>query len=146
MVSRVRVTLEVIRAWEAIRACGPCGVRRRSPSYDVAVTCLRVLTLFWPVACMKPCLPYQFCQLHIPPQYKTLWMLYRLGNTSTSSRTGPYGVCSEPIAPIRPAGPLTDTYGIRMTIQGSSTCQNRTMAVSESCTYPAFSHGLQTYS
>ena len=132
--------------WGTIRAYGPCEVRSKSPSDDVAITCLRVFTLFWPRACMKPCLPYQFCQVHIQAQYKTVWMLYGLGNTRTIGRTWPYGAFNGPIAPNRPAGPLTDPYGIRMTIQGLSTGQNRTMTVSKSCTCPTFSHGLQNYS
>ena len=49
---------------------------------------------------MKPHLPYKFCQVHIPAQYKTVWMLYRLGNTSAISRTEPYGACNGPIRPL----------------------------------------------
>ena len=69
-------------------------------------------------------------QMHIPEQYKTVWMLYGLRNTSMISCTGPYGACNGPIEPNRPGGPLTGLYGIRMTIQGPSTGQNRTMTMS----------------
>ena len=47
--------------------------------------------------------------------------------TSMISRTGPYGACNGLIEPNRPAGPVTDSYGMRMTIQTSSTGQNRTI-------------------
>ena len=50
-------------------------------------------------------LPFQFCQVHKPVQYKTVWMLYGLGNTSTINRTGPCGASNGPITPNRLPGP-----------------------------------------
>ena len=76
------------------------------PSYDVLVTCiLRVLTILskgFVYPTQRICLPYRFCKVHIPAQYKIVWMLYGLGNTSPISRTGLYGARNGPIRSIGP--------------------------------------------
>ena len=104
---------------------------------------LRVLTIFG----QGICLPYRFCMVHIPPKDKIVWMLYGLRNTSPISRTGLYGARNGPIRLIGPnllAGPVTDAFGIRKTIQVSSIGKTGTKTMSESCTCPTFSPELQS--